>query len=91
LPKGYLTREKGEENTPVDAFKIKQRRMTTIHHDKKEMALFLLFDEIVQPDVHPDKKTENLYESMKSRLGLEKEQDNSIDNKKHDNQKEYKN
>ncbi|MDR0766664.1 MAG: hypothetical protein LBF09_07005 [Odoribacteraceae bacterium] len=65
--------------------------MTTIHHDKKEMALFLLFDEIVQPDVHPDKKTENLYESMKSRLGLEKEQDNSIDNKKHDNQKEYKN
>ncbi|MDR2413698.1 MAG: hypothetical protein LBD64_01770 [Odoribacteraceae bacterium] len=50
--------------------------MMTNNHDNEEMALYLLFDEIVQPDAHPDKKTEQLYEKMKHRLGFEDEHDN---------------
>jgi hypothetical protein len=53
---------------------FKRRLDKNIREIEEEQALYLLFDEMVKPDFHPDKKAESLYEEMKKRLNMDQEE-----------------
>lgn len=46
-----------------------------LHEPEDEEELYLLFDEMVQPDLCPNEQARCLYEKMKERFGFEQKDD----------------